>query len=251
MQNTLINVSERGIGNGSVQTVNARELHEFLEVGKVFAAWIQERIEQYGFAENVDFVCFPISESKGRGGRNRKEYALTLDMAKELAMVERNEKGKQARQYFIECERRLRNNPQPPQPPRELTRLEMIEQMLQIEREKLAIAAQVQTLAPKAAALDRIATTVQGALCITNAAKSLQVAPRALFQYLQTNDWIYKRPNSANWIAYQQRLKQGYMEQKVVTISRSDGTDKLMEQALITPKGLAQLAQVFAAQLAA
>lgn len=108
--NELIQMTERQIGDDVIQTVNARDLHAFLEVGKVFAAWMQDRIEQYGFVENQDFVCFPILESKGRGGHNRKDYHLTLDMAKELAMVERNDKGKQARLYFIECERRARAN---------------------------------------------------------------------------------------------------------------------------------------------
>ncbi|AQX30802.1 antA/AntB antirepressor family protein [Bartonella schoenbuchensis] len=106
--NTLITISEQTIGQETVQTVNARELCAFLEVGKDFSTWITNRINQYEFVENQDFVCSPILGSKGRGGHNRKEYHLTLDMAKELAMVERNEKGREARQYFIECERKAK-----------------------------------------------------------------------------------------------------------------------------------------------
>lgn len=96
------------IGGGSIQTVNARDLHSFLEVGKVFGAWINDRIDQYGFVENQDFVVFSETGKNPNGGRPSKEYALSLDMAKELSMVERNEKGKVARQYFIECERRAK-----------------------------------------------------------------------------------------------------------------------------------------------
>ena len=103
--NELIQVAERQIGDGTIQTVNARELHAFLGVGKVFAAWIQERIAQYGFVEHHDFAGFSDSGKNPSGGRPAKEYAITLNMAKELAMVERNDNGKQARLYFIECER--------------------------------------------------------------------------------------------------------------------------------------------------
>lgn len=109
-------VTSRQVGDGAIQTVNARELHSFLEVGKDFSTWIRSRIEQYGFVEHSDFVTFPDSGNnlkgfpqnggKPLGGRPAKEYAISLDMAKELSMVERNEKGRQARQYFIECERR-------------------------------------------------------------------------------------------------------------------------------------------------
>ena len=84
------------------QTVNARELHAFLEVQTAFKDWIARRIAEYGFEDEKDFCSF-LSESKG--GRPSKEYQISLDMAKELAMVERNEKGKQARQYFITCEK--------------------------------------------------------------------------------------------------------------------------------------------------
>jgi phage anti-repressor protein len=104
----LMKIESKAIGGSEIQTVNARDLHAFLEVGKVFAAWIHERIEQYGFVENTDFAVFSDSGNNPKGGRPAKEYAITIDMAKELAMVERNEKGKEARQYFIECEKRLK-----------------------------------------------------------------------------------------------------------------------------------------------
>ena len=98
-------------GGTQVPTVSARHLHTFLEVGKNFAAWIQDRIGSFGFVEGQDFVVvgnefFPNLE-KTSGGRPTKEYYLSIDMAKELSMVERNEKGKQARRYFIECEKRM------------------------------------------------------------------------------------------------------------------------------------------------
>ena len=105
--NHLIPVTIGEIGGQRIPTSNARDLHAFLEVGKDFSNWIKDRIEQYEFVEDQDFVCSPVLASEGRGGHNRKDYHLTLDMAKELSMVERNAKGKQARQYFIECERRL------------------------------------------------------------------------------------------------------------------------------------------------
>lgn len=103
--NELIKVSVGEIGGQTVQTANARELHAFLQSGDHFASWIQDRIAQYEFIEGMDFVTYSENAEKGRP---RKEYAITLDMAKEMAMVERNAKGKQARQYFIECERQAK-----------------------------------------------------------------------------------------------------------------------------------------------
>lgn len=75
--------------------IDARALHGWLGNKDRFATWIKDRIDQYGFAEPDDFVCIGNSRSKGqRGGHNRKDYLLTLDMAKELAMVERTEVGR-------------------------------------------------------------------------------------------------------------------------------------------------------------
>ena len=121
--NELIKLNETGINNETVQTVNARELHDFLEVGRKFTTWIQQRIEKYNFEENADYVVvenlsFPdLGNAKSRS-QTLKEYYITLDMAKELSMVENNDKGREARKYFIECEKKLRevSQPQPAQP---------------------------------------------------------------------------------------------------------------------------------------
>ena len=96
--------------------MDARKLHAYLEVGKDFSTWIKARINAYGFVEGVDYVkeeVFPNSGENPLGGRPSAEYHLTLDMAKELAMVERNQKGKEARRYFIECERIARGATDP------------------------------------------------------------------------------------------------------------------------------------------
>lgn len=98
----LINIAQRQVGAVAVETVNARDLHQFLQSRDDFSTWMKLRVDQYGFVEGIDFTTFQEKTGKGRP---KIEYALSLDMAKELAMVERTEKGRQARQYFIECER--------------------------------------------------------------------------------------------------------------------------------------------------
>ncbi|BDR73377.1 antirepressor [Clostridium tetani] len=101
----LIPVYENVDGN---KLVNARELHEWLGNKDNFTTWIGDRIKQYGFIENVDYTSFLENSKKPQGGRPSKEYVITLNMAKELSMIERTEKGKQARKYFIKCEEKLK-----------------------------------------------------------------------------------------------------------------------------------------------
>jgi phage anti-repressor protein len=86
--------------------VDGRDLHTFLESKQEFSNWIKARIEKYGLKEGEDFLTIL---SKSTGGRPTIEFAIVLDAAKELAMVEGNEKGKQARRYFIDCEKKLNN----------------------------------------------------------------------------------------------------------------------------------------------
>ncbi|HCQ0565808.1 TPA: antA/AntB antirepressor family protein [Escherichia coli] len=111
MASQLIPVFNGTISNETALLCNARDLHAFLGVKKVFAAWITNRISEYEFIENQDHILLSNlgKQTSGRGGHNRKDYHLTLDTAKELAMVERNEKGRQIRRYFIECEKKLRS----------------------------------------------------------------------------------------------------------------------------------------------
>ncbi|PIT68765.1 antA/AntB antirepressor family protein [Bartonella tribocorum] len=112
--NTLIEIKEQIIDQETVQTVNACELHAFLEIGKDFSTWIKDRIHQYKFEEGSDFIKTQDLRSPKLGSAKSRavtaiDYHLTLDMAKELSMVERNEKGRQARRYFIECEKKLKS----------------------------------------------------------------------------------------------------------------------------------------------
>lgn len=97
----LIKIREE---NGK-QLVSGRELHEFLEVKSKYADWIKNRIKKYEFTELNDFIT--VSKILENGGREY-DHALTIEMAKELSMVENNEKGREARKYFISCERKLK-----------------------------------------------------------------------------------------------------------------------------------------------
>lgn len=106
--NELMPVYETSTGE---KVVNARELHEGLEVGKDFSNWIKARINKYDFTENEDYILLANSgDQVSQGGHNRKDYILKLDMAKELAMVENNKQGRKARKYFIEVEKRFNEN---------------------------------------------------------------------------------------------------------------------------------------------
>ncbi|UPT53052.1 hypothetical protein [Synechococcus phage Yong-M3-232] len=99
-------VSSEKIGGDEVNAVDARELHRWLDIGRPFAGWFRQRVREYGFEEGVDWSeVFSETGKNHQGGRPRREYLITIDMAKELAMVERNERGRQARRYFIACEK--------------------------------------------------------------------------------------------------------------------------------------------------
>ena len=125
--NALLPVADLEVGEELKKTVNARQLHRWLGVGKDFSTWINNRIQQYGFEQDKDFVVVEelsspnLANSKcgsgefspnlgktSKGGRPCIEYHLATAMAKELSMVENNEKGKLARRYFIQVEEQAR-----------------------------------------------------------------------------------------------------------------------------------------------
>lgn len=100
--NQLITITE----NNGNKAVAARELHTFLESKQQFSNWIEKRINEFDFVENEDYEVLNNSIKNPQGGRPAIEYALSIDMAKELSMVEKNAKGKQARRYFIAIEKK-------------------------------------------------------------------------------------------------------------------------------------------------
>lgn len=102
----LFEVQKHKIGNETVNAVNARELWEKLKVETRFNDWIKRRINEYGFVNGVDFCLLKNEYSKNKGFQP-KEYFISLDMAKELSMIENNDAGKIARRYFIDCEKQL------------------------------------------------------------------------------------------------------------------------------------------------
>ncbi len=107
MTQQLIPVFNGALGDRQQQLCDAQDLHTFLSVQTRFNDWVARRIEQYGFIEGEDFYSFL---SKSEGGRPSTQYHLTLDTAKELAMVENNEQGRQVRRYFIAMEREARES---------------------------------------------------------------------------------------------------------------------------------------------
>ena len=234
--NELIQVAERQIGDGAVQTVNARDLHAFLEVGKDFSTWIKGRIEQYGFVEHHDFVTFDAAPQNGGAGNrgHRVEYAISLDMAKELAMVERNDKGKQARLYFIECERRAKANVI------DLTtaladpaKLRTV--LLAYTEKVMALEAKVQEQAPKAQFHDAVSEAIN-CQSIQEIAKVLGTGPNRLFKFLRDEGLLMR-----NNLPYQQHLDAGYF--RVVEKQYNDGRGEshAYTRTLVTGKGLAYI----------
>ncbi|AGF74147.1 anti-repressor protein [Bartonella australis AUST/NH1] len=235
----LITISKQMLGQETVQTVNARDLHAFLEIGKDFSNWIKDRISKYEFTEGSDYTL-TLAKIGERQNVVLKEYHLSLNMAKELSMVERNEKGRQARQYFIECERQAMaptNVQEILNDPNHLKTL-----LLNNVEKVIALESKVKEQEPKVAAYEHL-TRADGTMCITNAAKALEVRPRDLFTYLSQNKWIYKRMGSTPYIPYQEKIQSGLMDCPTTTISRGDGSEKIAVQARVTSKGLARLAE--------
>lgn len=105
LQDGIINIYEEV--DNKEEVVDAKELHEFLEVGRNFGAWIKARIDKYDFNQNEDCIL-TVSQIGERKNVIKYDYYLSMDMAKELAMVENNEKGRQVRKYFIDTEKKYK-----------------------------------------------------------------------------------------------------------------------------------------------
>lgn len=207
-------------------TVSARELHEFLEVETPYHKWFP-RMADYGFLEGQDFWTF-LSESTG--GRPAQDAQLTIEMAKEICMLQRNERGKQARQYFIQLEKDW-NSPE-----------KVMARALQIANQKLHMletenAQQKQLLAeysPKASYYDVVLQTPD-ALSISQIAKDYGKSAKWLNQQLHEMGVQYNQ--GGVWLLYQQYAEQGYTRSKTHTYSGNDGMQHSRLHTYWTQKG--------------
>ena len=155
----LIKIDNRQIAQQSAQTVNARELHASLEVGKDFSNWVKAQITRARLVENRDFVKVAQKGELSSTGQTVIEYHLTIEAAKHIAMVSGTDKGFEVREYFIECERRTKEMPAPMSLQDALGDPEMVRGMLLVYTNKvIALQKQVTEQAPKVQALDLIAT---------------------------------------------------------------------------------------------
>lgn len=225
----LVSVSDNG-----KMLVSGRMLHEFLEIGRDFTNWIKQMLE-YGFEEEGDyFVYSPKLASKGRGGHNKKEYALTLDMAKEICMIQRSDKGRQARKYFIECEKKLRENEQKKQ--EAFAQLPDFTNPIvaarawadQLEARQVA-EAKVAELAPKAQLTDDFMVN-QGHVTFQQLMAILGLhAPYKFRQWLCDNKWCWaksqvnKKVNSSKWMPYKARVEAGQLRAKTWVKNKYSG----------------------------
>lgn len=219
-----------------IKTVNARDLHAFLGVGKDFSTWIKDRISKYNLVENQDFLVFPNFGENPKGGRPAIDYFLTLDIAKEISMAENNEKGKQARQYFIECERQLKESRVADSALDMLSNPAALRDALLSYSEKvIQLETKVQEDAPKVEFYEKV-TAAPDALTVSLAAKTLGVGRNNLMQLMRKVGWV-TRANEP----YQAKITAGLLD---VKLSKWEHAERGIQESittLITGKGLTRL----------
>lgn len=237
--------------NNGRTVVNARDLHKFLESKKDFSSWIKDRIERYDLAENEDYVVFTEIGENSKGGRPKKEYALTLDAAKELSMVEGNEKGKQARKYFIACEKKLKGeNPSY----LIIDPIKRAEVWIQEEKERQALKEQAKQLAEENKSLEnRIEEDVPKvifAMAVTESKRSCLVAELAkiicqngmeagqnrLFKWLRKKGYLGTKGEYYNQPT-QRSIESGLFEIKKRVITKPNGSTITVSTPMVTPAG--------------
>ena len=217
-------------------TVSARDLHEGLEVGTKFATWFP-RMAEYGFAENVDYkTCYPNLGSENHGGQNMVDYQISVDMAKQICMIQRSEKGKQYRQYFIDLEKAWNT------PEQVFARaLKMADQTIdRLKSQNAGLLEDVERMRPKEIFADAVSVS-QTSILIGDLAKLLkqngiETGQKRLFERLRNDGYLMKSGTSKN-MPTQKSMEQGLFEVKESTINNPDGSVRITKTTKVTGKG--------------
>ena len=228
--NELINIKTSETGEPSV---SGRELHEFLGVKTLYKDWFPRMIE-YGFTEGKDFN--PLKNEQVRFEGNREvvreltDHLLTIDMAKEIAMIQRTDRGKQARQYFIQVEKDY-NSPE-----------KIMARTLRIaEKELSTLKLDVERMKPKEIFADSVASShtsiLIGELAKILKANGHETGQKRLFETLRQDGFLIKRKGSDFNMPTQKSMELGLMEIKETTINNADGSIRLNKTTKVTGKG--------------
>ena len=221
--NELITITTNEVGE---PTVLGRDLHDFLKVATPYDKWFPRMVE-YGFSEGKDFSTF-LSESTG--GRPSTDHLLTIDMAKELAMIQRTDRGKQARQYFIQVEKDY-NSPE-----------KIMARALRIaEKELSTLKLDVERMKPKEIFADSVAsshsTILIGELAKILKANGFETGQKRLFETLRQDGFLIKRKGSDYNMPTQKAMELGLFEIKETVITNPDGSIRVSKTTKVTGKG--------------
>lgn len=223
--NELFNVTT----NGDKLTLSARELHKELNIAGRFSRWF-EQMSEYGFEENVDFTSVQNCTVVNNGAtRELQDYQITLDMAKEIAMLQRNEKGKEIRKKLIELEKAW-NSPEKVMA-RALDIAHKTIANLQIENEEMK---------PKAIFADAVATS-DTSILIGDLAKLIKqngtdIGQKRLFERMRNDGYLIKTGTSKN-MPTQKAMEKGLFEVKERVISNPDGSTRITRTTKVTGQG--------------
>ena len=212
------------------QLVSGRELHKFLEVKTRYSIWF-DRMSEYGFTEDIDYTAVVQKRTTAQG--NQTEYidhAMKLDMAKEVSMIQRNEKGKQARQYFLEVEKAW-NNPDM-----------IIKRAMDLQARKIImLETENQQLKPKALFAEAVESS-KGSILVRDLAKILkqnnvEIGEKRLFAWLRDNGYLIKKLGSDYNSPTQRSMNLGVMEFTENTVVRNSGDVILRKTPKVTGRG--------------
>lgn len=219
------------------QTVNGRDLHHFLEVESNYTTWFK-RMTEYGFTEGTDFItCLPNLESDIHGGQNKQDHQLTIEMAKELCMIQRTEKGKQARQYFVALERAWNS------PEQVMARaLQYANRQIEHYMDKLLIAEQhIEEQKPKVLFADAVEAS-HTSILVGDLAKLIKqngydIGGTRLFEWLRENGYLIKRKGTDWNMPTQISMDMKLFEVKESTQVNPDGSIRISKTPKVTGKG--------------